>query len=66
MPQDCFFTTRKDPAGILRMCPICISCAKNEENYFFWEGSKLGYGKHNVVCGDCSKEIWNSKNMEAT
>jgi hypothetical protein len=65
MPQSCFFTTRKDSEGKVRMCPICLSCGKGKQEYWFWEGTKLGYGVHKIVCQDCQKVI-HDPNAEAT
>lgn len=66
MPQNCFFTTRKDDKDILRMCPLCIKCGPKCETAFFWEGSSLGYGKHKIICGDCQHVIHDPFDSEAT
>ncbi len=65
MPQNCFFTTRKDDKGVTRMCPLCFNCGKNKQGLWFWEGEKLGYGKHKIVCGNCQHVIHEPK-PEAT
>lgn len=66
MLEDCFFITREDSEGILRICPLCLACGQKYENSFYWDGSKSGYGNTIYQCGDCKKEIHRPKNMEAT
>lgn len=41
------------------MSPNCVECCKgNENNKFFWQGSKRGYGEYKVICDTCKKIIY--------
>jgi hypothetical protein len=58
MSEDCYFEIIDDN-GKRRMSAKCVSCCKDkEEGKFFWQGSKRGYGKYEVVCETCNKSIF--------
>jgi hypothetical protein len=53
MYEDCFFEIITDN-GKKRMSAKCVPCCKdNQDNKFFWQGSKRGYGQYDVVCENC-------------
>ena len=59
MSEDCCFEIISDN-GKQRMGAKCMSCCQeNKDNKFFWQGSKKGYGKYEVVCEICNKVIHN-------
>ena len=59
MANDCYFEIIDDN-GIKRMGAKCVDCSKDNMEYkFFWQGSKRGYGKYQVVCENCKKTIYN-------
>jgi hypothetical protein len=60
MPLDSYFYMDMNiPEDSRRMECYCVECFKELglQNGMFWEGSTRGYGKYNVVCKKCSKEI---------
>lgn len=54
--QDCYFwIDEKIPEAERGMNVLCVSC--HDKNHpklgWFWEGSRLGYGPYDFVCGEC-------------
>jgi hypothetical protein len=61
MYEDCFFEIITDN-GKKRMSAKCVPCCKdNQDNKFFWQGSKRGYGQYDIVCENCKKIIYEAK-----
>lgn len=57
--EDCFFyiespSTNEDE----KMSVRCINCQKEQDNGWFWEGSKRGYSQYDIKCSICGKLIY--------
>lgn len=37
---------------------ICETCAKKNQEGWFWDGKRLGYGDYDLFCSDCKNAIY--------
>lgn len=67
--ENCYFwIDEKVPESERKMNVMCEKCHdKNPKlGYWFWEGSRLGYGPYDFVCGECGFVVHSCPKSENT
>lgn len=55
MSADCFFIIPDETTPITAICLKCMP--EPQENAYFWNGSKKGYGNYDLNCCICKEVI---------
>lgn len=60
--EDCYFYIDSlHPKEEKYLLAKCIDCQKDNNDGWFWDGSKRGYGQDNISCNICGRFIYKNE-----
>jgi len=57
LQENCYWYEEEAPNGkVIRA--MCVACHEKEQQGWFWNGEKVGYGDYDLNCSKCNKQIY--------